>query len=136
MGILSEFKSAVELAKETGNPELRQALLDAQGQVQEMYDDLLRLREDNQELRERVADLEKQLAVEEELEFNDGVYWRRTEEGGREGPFCHPCWSERGKLEPLRNTRHGSFFCEVCENNVPHDEARGSSTPSSIPTDL
>lgn len=127
MGVLSEVKSAVELAKETGNPELRQALLDAQGKVQEMYDQLLGLREENQALRERIEGLREELTVKQDLRTVGDVYVLE-EDGGWRGPFCTRCWDVDRRLVRFRDANRderantgltrGHIVCPECESAV------------------
>lgn len=84
------------------------------------------------ELREEMEARARRDAIEDELEFDDGVYWRFLDEDGREGPFCQRCWARDDQLNPMQDNRDGSLGCGVCDYITRHDEATGGGPPVNL----
>lgn len=112
--VYAALRKAIEIADKAGDLEMKAALLDVM--------------EYNQELRQRVIDLEaskayltEQLALKEQLVFrDDNLYWRRTDDaGGFEGPYCPKCRDGDVKLAhmarvPASEGTTAGFRCVVC----------------------
>jgi hypothetical protein len=116
MSIYQAAKDALKIARQLGNVELQQQLLDLQAQA-------LELQEENAGLRREKAELEEQLALQGELLPDEGIYWR-VEGQTRDGPFCSRCWDVEGRLVRLHVAGlDGWFRCPGCDQNVQHAAA-------------
>lgn len=119
MGIVAELREAADVAREIDNLDLYRRILDLQGEVQELI-------QENRDLREKIRRLEEAQEFEGKLEFDQGVYWKQTEDG-KEGPFCTRCWdSEEGRIR-LHDYGRSRFKCPACETIVSHPDASGGS---------
>ena len=91
MGIIEEFKEVVKLAQKLDNMELYRKILDLQAEI-------IRVVEENMQLKAQVKELSKKLTIQETLEFKEEAYWRKLEDGTEDGPFCTSCWDSEQKL--------------------------------------
>lgn len=112
------LKDPIKLAQKAGEMDLYERLLDVRSDLQE-------IREENIELREHVQELERQENIAGQLEYDDGVYWRSSEGQDRKGPFCQLCWDRDRDLIRLQDVQQGYFMCLSCENSVAHNDATG-----------
>lgn len=105
MGVISEAKAAVELAKELGSylkkagehdPKLMGMFEDLRGKVLSLY-------ESDIELRQQVRELEEKLKLREEVFFDrkKGAYYKGTPQDIKDGPFCAKCFNEKKELIPM-----------------------------------
>lgn len=79
---------------------------------------------DDERRRRREAEAEADrlrgdLATEDALTFDDGVYYIHGE-SGEEGPFCSTCHDVEGHLVRLHDLGNGHFMCRNCETAVQH----------------
>ncbi|NGZ17118.1 hypothetical protein G6Z94_07105 [Vibrio aestuarianus] len=95
--------------------ELIEALSDAKVLMSE-------IREENQDLRLQVKELERQLNQTDEVVFENGHYFlKHPNDGQAKGPFCAKCYADSGKLIPeseLPSTFHdlGRYKCPKCSS--------------------
>jgi len=138
MGVISEAKAAVELAKELGSylkqagehdPKLMGMFEDLRGKVLSLY-------ESDIELRQQVRELEEKLKLREEVSFDRevGAYFKGTNEEPGDGPFCAKCFHEDKGLVPMAEEissifdEYGTeiFFnvwqCPVCQKKIRRKE--------------
>jgi hypothetical protein len=105
MSVYEAVKDVLSLAQKADNVEIQRALMEVQQQA-------LDLQAENQQLRDRVRELEEALALSGELEFK-GQYFVLK---GSEPPerFCAGCWD--GKRVASHITLHvsGRPHCAVC----------------------
>ncbi len=57
-------------------------------QIADLIDEVVRLRDENRQLRARVQEFEAQAACGPELVFRAPVYWAADPEAPNPGPFC------------------------------------------------
>src|SRR5260370_21150622 len=107
MGIIENFKDVLKLADAANNLDLYKKLAELQNSV-------LGLQEENQALKERLREAEKQSEIAGRLQVKDNAYYL---DDGRQldGPFCMRCWDVDGKLvrERLGATPR-THFCLHC----------------------
>lgn len=106
--ITDTAKTALDIANELKNVELKSAILDLKEQ-------LLALREENIALKEQ---LNKQTSYN--LVYEGDLYWNYKEDNDREGPFCPACKDNNGKVIHLKKYYSGGtrFQCHVCGYDV------------------
>ncbi|MCP5306060.1 MAG: hypothetical protein H6953_11505 [Chromatiaceae bacterium] len=84
--------------------------------IAELMNSLVESKSQNVALKAELLELQQQVAVEKELLFKKGVYWRQEEPV----PFCPVCWDERKRLIHLVTDHESSFdprhHCNVCKN--------------------
>lgn len=75
------------------------------------------------DLKELIADqkieineLIKKANLEKSLEFIDGEYWTKKDDGSKDGPFCHYCKDVEGRM--VRKTRR---YCSQCISKNRHE---------------
>lgn len=128
MGVISEAKAAVELAKELGSylkkagehdPKLMGMFEDLRGKVLSLY-------ESDIELRQQVRELEEKLKLREEVFFDrqKGAYYIGKQGAIKDGPFCCKCYHNEKGLVPMREyidydmeeglTPIKKWVCPVC----------------------
>ncbi len=100
MGVISNIKDAIGLAKELGNIELQRKLIEVNREIAE-------LEENNRGLKEKMRELEEKLNEKGDMEFKDNAYWKKS---NGDGPFCVPCWDGLRKLMRVVG-KEGYFYC-------------------------
>src|SRR4051794_24662708 len=100
MGFLPDYKEITELLK-------KGLTLEAQEKIMELRVGALELQEENLKLRDRVNQLESELAVSRDLTFEapTGLYWLQKPDGSRDGPFCAICYDQHRRLARLHDGR-------------------------------
>jgi len=114
MGLYDFLKDAYNVAQQTQNPELLNALLDAQSQA-------LALQAENARLNNLVTELQDTKALEEKIERNDaGVYITFSDDESKV-KYCVVCWDndrKRIQLERINWYSAISYKCTVCKINL------------------
>lgn len=108
--ILSAINSAMDLAQKKNDKEVAEKLVG-------IYSSVLELKKENEELRSKIADLEKSETLEEDLVLADGgFYYRQSEvDAGKRIRYCAACYNNTGKLHPItRGSMHIDYFCTNC----------------------
>lgn len=129
MGAIDYLQKAIEIARAVDNSDLVVALADSKSQ----YADVVT---ENASLKERVRQLETQLATRDELQFEDGAYWKGPRPEGDQSaqPFCPVCWENRSKqihMQPFRLTSSSDYFqCPVCHINVDDPKSPSTTDPA------
>jgi hypothetical protein len=108
VGLYEMFKDVVTVAQKAGNIELMNKLMDVQMEM-------VRLTEENRDLRTHIRELEEQRTIEGQLTFRNNQCWRRQPNGAEEGPFCPTCWDVDKRLVHLaEGATRGNFYCMYC----------------------
>jgi len=111
MGILDNAKEVANLIKKYNDQDLYQKIID-------LRDEIFNIREENQQLKERVNELERAEDISAKLEKRDNVYYRTDREEDQAGPFCMTCWDADRKLINLNQIeRLGKKIntCIICQ---------------------
>ena len=89
-----------------------------------MQGQILDLRDENIKLREELKSFRKQLALKEKLEFRNGVYWIKNDSmtpDGSDTPICPKCYAENDylvmRLKIYKGDHEDSVFCPKCKQN-------------------
>jgi hypothetical protein len=113
MSTVSNIKDGLQLALELANATNRAGdvakLIETQQQVLQVLDD-------NRQLRDRVAELEDELAMDSQLEREGFKYYVREESGSRTGPVCPGCYKRDRVVSQLVSASGGVMtFCQRCK---------------------
>lgn len=102
------FKDIGAHVKKIKDIDLTNDVLDLQGKMIELFTE-------NQELKQKLADLQENDELAKNIVFQDGAYYNK--ETG-EGPFCSSCWESNNKLIHLIRHVHGIELsqCPQCKN--------------------
>lgn len=106
MDILENAKGIYELVKKLGQQDLLEKVAD-------LRDQILSLREENQRLKEKVAQKE---AFNMVYEYN--CYFNIKEDGTKEGPYCSACWDNNSKTVRMIVGHNDFYSCPVCKHGV------------------
>lgn len=97
MDIVENAKSIYELIKKLNQQDLLEKMAD-------LRDQILNLREENHQLKEKLLEKENKNII-----FEKGAYFELKQDGTKEGPFCSVCWDKDKKLIRLKETRVGWY---------------------------
>ena len=100
--MLETIKELANVYRESGKAEEYKKILDLQGQVQDLMQELF-------ELKRRNTELEEKWCIHGDLEFRENAYWRKS----GDGPFCVPCW-DKNKVLMRMTGKTGECVCHVC----------------------
>jgi hypothetical protein len=107
MNLLDSVRLAIELADKVKNVELKETLLKVRLEAVDQGEEVVRLRQENLELRQAAE-------LRESLLFRDNVYWKRTGDGPEDGPFCQKCFDGGQRLVRLVDDQRDRWRCSVC----------------------
>lgn len=105
---IDKAKELAKLAQKLDNIEIIQRVLDVQGE-------LLKVQEEVQSLRRENEDLKNSEKIDGELVLRENAYWRDSAPESRRGPFCARCWPVEHKLVPVVVRSDGFKKCPNCE---------------------
>jgi len=123
MGLYDGLKDAINFAKNAGNSEIMQNLIDVQAQVLEMQHKMLELQERNQQLKNENETLQNSMEISRNVIFYKGFVYDKMNPLNR-GPFCMTCWENNCKLIPIVSVGMMTPFsiCNACKgkySNLP-----------------
>ena len=101
-GTLEQAEIKLKLA------ELISALVDTKSQISDIKLELI-------SKNEKISELENQIKIQNELEFEQPYYWKITD-GKQEGPYCQKCYDDTKKLIRLQDEKNGTWKCLVCSS--------------------
>jgi len=88
MSIIDNIRNVADVLRKADNIELYRQILDLQADASKILDE-------NRELKEKLKELETSLQQQEDVEFKNNAYWKKSD---GDGPYCVPCWDGKGKL--------------------------------------
>lgn len=109
MSIMDNMKDVVSLVQKIDNMELYKELITLQ---QEIYNLFI----ENQDLKEKIKDLEDKQKIQDELTYKENAYWRNTD-----GPFCTNCWDTKKLLVRLNSVDNIKGQCPNCKSHIVFD---------------
>ena len=97
--------------------------IEAQEEKIKLKEAVRALQEDNIELKQKIKELEDELNVKENMSWEPPYYFRKKENGTKDGPYCQLCYDnspkDRRKLIRLQNAgAKGSWKCHCCNKDV------------------
>ena len=125
---VSSVKSAIEIAKVLKDSsdsfdkaefklqlaELIGSLADAKMQIAEIQEALI---ESDKEKKELINELN----LRENLIYEKPYYFKKLNEGEKDGPFCQLCYDKNSKLIRLQDWGDGQWVCQSCKTSVYDD---------------
>jgi len=116
MSILDNVKAVAEVLQKADNIELYRQILDIQAEAMRLMEKIRALENDNHELKERFR-------IEENLKFDNDLYWLYKENNSKDGPFCSKCWDDNKKLIRVHSKLSETvYICPSCGTRVPRDD--------------
>lgn len=104
------IKDLYEIFKKAGKIDEYQKILD-------LIDDSFKKREEIEKLRKKNKELQEKLKFQNDLEFRNDAYWKKSD---GDGPYCLRCWDKGRELIRIIPMRIGSNFatCPECKTKV------------------
>ncbi len=94
-------------------------VLDKLGTIQDtlfyIREELLRLQEENQNLKGTIKKQEEKLSTKEKLIWEKPNYWLK-ENDSKDGPFCQKCFDADQKLIRLQGGHNDVWKCQQCKS--------------------
>lgn len=117
------FSGISDLVKKWATPELQEKITGLREMIQGLRETCVELREENMTLKKRLEE-------KESVFYSDGVYWVKNEDGKNDGPFCLPCYDNKGKL--VRLTKDSKYYkCPVKDCTFYHKHTDDGDTSNS-----
>lgn len=92
------------------------ATLEAQTKIMELREALLSEKEENNILHLQIHELEKQLEIKDQLNWDGKMYWL-IKNGVNDGPYCQQCYDSNKKLIRLqKSVNNDCMLCKTCKN--------------------
>lgn len=118
---------AINLAKAIGNlvkdgmtVEAQEKIVELRKKIVEIESSILNMQEENRNLR-------RALETKDNLQFDNGVYWKGSERSEMAGPFCARCHDKDGKMCRMHKEQY-AFRCLSCDLYVYHTEPPAPTT--------
>ncbi len=90
MSLIDNMKEVADLIKKVGDTELYRKIVELEGEV-------IELTHENHQLKKKVEDLERKLALQKQMIFKAPLYFQE----GDQTPYCPACWEEHRRAVHL-----------------------------------
>lgn len=107
--ILSLLKGVAESTKALGKAEIVNKFIEIQLSMMDLLQKHQVLIEDNNKLRNKIHELEKEMKFKKAVEFHFDAYWTRKDDNTLDGPFSKIYWEQKEKLVRLRFKNKGNY---------------------------
>ncbi|MBK5211390.1 MAG: hypothetical protein JJE36_03655 [Coriobacteriia bacterium] len=112
MSTVSNIKDGLQVALDLANAANRVGdvamLIETQQQVLQILDE-------NRQLRDRVAELEDELAMDSQLHREGLSYYVQEDDGSKTGPVCLGCYKRDRVVSKLVQSSLSDVFCGRCK---------------------
>lgn len=95
MSIIMNAKEIADVVQKLGNIELYRKIVELEGQI-------IELTRENHALSEQVGELQRQLSMKGQLQYEEKMYWLVDGER-KDGPYCQRCYDVDRKLVRLQS---------------------------------
>lgn len=110
MGLYDAFKDVMTVAQKADNIELYRQLLDLSAQALDMQAEIVRLKEENDELR-------KNKNIDDDIEyFCDPFIMRKSDK--KSIKYCAACWASKRNLVPIQLLERHMYMCPLCKIRI------------------
>lgn len=106
MGFYEMFKDVIKVAKDAGNLDLYEKLLNLTEKAMELQDENIRLKKEIEQLKENDE-------IRKKLIFENNMYYL-IDSDKKEGPYCSTCWDYEEKLIRIHKNAYDMLICPVC----------------------
>ena len=110
MGLSDGIKDLLNIVQKVDNVELYQKLLDLGTQALELQSEVVRLREEN-------AELKKQKDIEADIEYYVDAFVTKKSDN-KPIIYCAACWADKRELVTLQNIISAHYECPLCNTRV------------------
>lgn len=110
MGIIDNAKNIAELIKKYNDHELYEKIVS-------LREEILLIREENIELKEKLKSIEKSIELNDEL-IKDGNRYFKISDSEKKQPYCLTCWDVDRKLVSLivqGSSLGTTILCNICK---------------------
>jgi hypothetical protein len=101
-GALTSIKTILDISKTLQDQKIVSAINSAVADVQvkliEAQQQIMAVQDENRTLKDKLAELQDNKALEAMVTFHDAAYWKKREDGKEDGPYCPSCWDLSRKL--------------------------------------
>ena len=111
---MGAIKDIYEIAKEVANSAKALGNHELAVQAIEMYEKLIDIKKDYQELEEKYNSLLNQKEIEKRIERNKGNAADYTDENGEKYTICTSCWDNNRKIVQVAYSDGNEYLCPVC----------------------
>lgn len=116
MNLYDAIKDAAKIAQKVDNIELYRTLIDLSRQAYELQEEILRLREENSQLKKR-QEIESTIIRHQEpvvTKADDSI----------SAYYCAHCWDNEGRLFQVSCSENGTFICPHCNTTGVYDRKK------------
>lgn len=106
--IADTAKTALDIANELRNVELKEAILD-------LKEKLMELREENIQLKEQLS---KKNGHNMKFFTEDNCYYDIKDDAKKEGPFCSNCYDTKELYMQMHKAGKGRYYCPNCKTEI------------------
>lgn len=108
MAMLPKYKDIMDLIK-------KGATLEAQEKIMELRETALAFQEENQELKEKLREMQERLEIQGKLVWEKPSYWL-VDDDTRDGPYCQRCYDTEQSLIRLQGGNNDLWVCKSCQS--------------------
>ncbi len=102
-----DVKYLFEVLTKAGKIDEYQKIIDLVKEKQELVNENIELKKENRELIEK-------LNLQNDLEFKNNAYWKKS---NNDGPFCSRCWDKNKEMIRIHLEKEGWSKCFECKND-------------------
>lgn len=116
MGLYDGIKDVANIIQKADNIELYGKLLDLSAQALELQNDVARLTEENNKLKQKEN-------ISNNIVRHDETYITLKNDK-YETKYCSCCWDSSGKMVQVRTYDDGEYMCHLCKNKGYYDKEK------------
>jgi len=101
MNLIEMVKEGAKFAKNAGNSEMMQTLIDVQQQILDIQQENLALQSENERLKKELDTKNANQVIEKTLLTYKGFIFQKRSDAEIFGPFCQSCWHKENYLSNI-----------------------------------
>jgi len=115
IGGVTSALTAIELAKSVKAAVDKMGDATAKIQMAELYSTLADVKMEAALQLGRIAELEQQLSLKEQVVYERPYYFIQKNDNDRDGPYCQPCYDSEQNTIRLQGGKNGEWRCYICK---------------------